>query len=149
MRGPDLIRYTGGAWQAVSTGYDLAGATLIADMPELVTRAIEADADGAIWAATDGAGVYRLLDGVWSHYGKAEGVPSDVVLDLAAAASGAVWVATPAGVAVFDGSEWSPQTLPAELGGAPPFAVVAGGDTVWVATSGGLASSQRRCPGCA
>ncbi len=94
--GPD-----GAAWIAAGgpdalIRVDTDGATTYAvpDDALLATpwaRSIAVDADGTVWAATWQSGVLAF-DGEWQHFGVGDGLPSEVVGNVAVAPDGSVWV---------------------------------------------------------
>lgn len=53
--------------------------------------------DGAIWAASDGDGVQRILNGTVAHFGAANGLPNEHVMCIYADADGDLWVGTAGG----------------------------------------------------
>ena len=60
----------------------------------------------AVWVATDGGGVSRYQDGAWTHFGVAQGLPSDQVEDVEVDRYLRVWIATAGGVAYYDQDRW-------------------------------------------
>lgn len=50
--------------------------------------------DGAVLAGTEGAGLYRLKDESWTHYGMSEGISNLFVWSLARDAQDRLWVGT-------------------------------------------------------
>ena len=50
--------------------------------------------NGEIWAGTEGAGVYRLKDGEWSHFGAEEGLENQFVWTLLEDRRGQLWAGT-------------------------------------------------------
>jgi streptogramin lyase len=59
------------------------------------------DRHDALWVATTGQGLYRILDGQVEHFGAADGMSSDVVTKLFEDSEGDVWAATGNGLDVF------------------------------------------------
>jgi signal transduction histidine kinase/ligand-binding sensor domain-containing protein len=47
--------------------------------------------DGALWVGTEGAGLYRLQNGVWTNFNAAQGIRNSYVWSLAADSSGKIW----------------------------------------------------------
>jgi hypothetical protein len=101
--------------------------------------------DGAVWVAFHTAGpraeadpgkpaVGRFDGGAWTSWTVGDGVAHHQVADLAVAADGAVWAATPAGLSRFDGGEWTTVTAEDGLPRDHVTSVGAGGDAVWAAT---------------
>jgi len=80
--------------------------------------ALAEDHDHALWIGT-GQGFLRLRDGPFITMGKAEGLPSDAVLNLAPRREGGLWVLDAAGaVSIVEGKQSrvvaSPGTIPGE-----------------------------------
>jgi ligand-binding sensor domain-containing protein len=70
-----------------------AAATLRALGPELV-RAIMPAADGTVWAATDGDGVYRYERARWLHYAPDPALAAAAVQSFAVDRDGVAWIGT-------------------------------------------------------
>jgi ligand-binding sensor domain-containing protein len=86
-------------WQLVETLDDV-------ERPALV-QALAGDADGTIWAGTDGAGAFAFdpASGRLDNYGDHE-IATRFVRDLAVDIDGSIWFATPAGVFRFQAHLW-------------------------------------------
>lgn len=93
-RNGDIWAGTGGAGAFVFDGTTWAqhqdGATLLP---------WDQDALGAIWCSNEGGGVLRFLDGSWTTYGLADGLPSEVVFSVFVDDDGSIWAATDKGLA--------------------------------------------------
>ena len=50
--------------------------------------------DGALWVGTEGAGLYRLLNGVWTNFDDAQGIHNSYLWSLAADGAGSIWAGT-------------------------------------------------------
>ncbi len=50
--------------------------------------------DGAIWIGTEGAGLYRYLDGVWTHFGGNSGLANQFVWCVSEDSRGRMWAGT-------------------------------------------------------
>ena len=75
-------------------------------------RAVLEDFRGAVWAGTDGAGVYRLDAGAMSVFNHASGLSGDSVFALAEDHRGRIWVGTNVGLdRIEDGVASSVQSL--------------------------------------
>lgn len=135
----DIIRTEGGGWQVIHRGDDLRDAELLGDVPGLGVSQIAVDPTGALWAATRGSGLYRLLDGNWQHFGRETGLPSMQITAIEIAADGTPWVGTVAGPAFFDGSVWVAPVLPETIGIPQVTSVAVRPDAIWIATLSGLA----------
>ena len=137
----DLLRYDGSAWQVVhhAVGLGEEAATSLSAF-DLFTVYLAAGDDGSIWAASRAAGVYRLRDGTWAHFDRADGLPSIQIADLEVDAGGTPWVGTAAGPAFFDGERWVGAQLPPSIAIPRVLELAPAPDgTLWVATLGGLA----------
>lgn len=60
----------------------------------------------AVWIAFSDGGLERYSGGEWTHFGQAEGLPSDDAKDVEVDSLGRVWVATTGGVSYYDGARW-------------------------------------------
>ncbi len=118
-----------GRWRTWSTAHGLVS--------NEVMSAIE-DRRGRIWVATESQGVDRLDAHGVKHFGRADGLLSEIEFDLAEGSDGAIWVASALGVnrIVEDKVE-----VLAEDAGLPATNVndieVAADGAVWVATQVG------------
>lgn len=54
----------------------------------------ETDPDGTerLWLGSDGEGLWRYQNGAWSQYGRAEGLPGDIVRSISRHSDGTLWV---------------------------------------------------------
>jgi serine/threonine protein kinase/ligand-binding sensor domain-containing protein len=133
---------------AVHDGQGFVPVALPSGAESVTVDAIEVAADGAVWLAADGGGVWRRAGDTWTHYGKSDGIPSDHVVALAEAAPGAMWAGTTSGLARQEGDHWVAADLaPANMAGAKVFVLRAGtlpsGErTLWVGGEGGLAHCE-------
>jgi signal transduction histidine kinase/ligand-binding sensor domain-containing protein len=50
--------------------------------------------DGALWVGTEGAGLYRLQNSVWTNFGALQGLSNYFVWSLAADGAGNIWAGT-------------------------------------------------------
>lgn len=116
------------------------------DIPGLARSSFQAvarDSAGALWAATESAGVVRLSGGEWRVFTTRDGLPSDRLTAMTVDRRGDVWVGSRAGVSrIADGRVESLPPLPmtAGEGGASVSALAAGADgTLWIGTvTGGV-----------
>jgi signal transduction histidine kinase/ligand-binding sensor domain-containing protein len=63
-------------------------------------------ADGAIWAGTEGSGVTRYAQGVFTTYSTRDGLPSDHVSAVTGDAAGNVWVISGDRIVQWDGTRF-------------------------------------------
>ncbi|MHB1223458.1 MAG: ligand-binding sensor domain-containing diguanylate cyclase [Gemmatimonadaceae bacterium] len=116
------------------------------DIPGLARssfRAVARDSAGALWAATESAGVVRLSGGEWRVFTTRDGLPSDRLTAMTVDHRGDVWVGSRAGVSrIADGRVESLPPLPTTEGegGASVTALAASIDgTLWIGTvTGGV-----------
>lgn len=147
-----LARFDGETWQRRD------------DLPlDGVPTAVAAGDDGAVWVAVRGGrgghgeaqredgGVARLINGEWTAWTVADGLPATDVLDVDVA-DGLVWAGTSDGVARFDGQRWvsaategDPLNLDAGDRAADGSVRVVAAETgsVWVAGGGPTGSVAR------
>ena len=69
-------------------------------------RSMIQDSSGAFWIGTNETGVYRLENGVTTHYSQKEGLPSDMIQCLVPGGNGEVWICTPSGLARFKNNKF-------------------------------------------
>jgi signal transduction histidine kinase/DNA-binding response OmpR family regulator/ligand-binding sensor domain-containing protein len=71
-------------------------------------RAFLTTSDGALWMATNGFGIVRMMDGKYTSVTTREGLPSDVVRSLYQDSDGWLWVGTEGkGLARLDPKDWN------------------------------------------
>jgi signal transduction histidine kinase/ligand-binding sensor domain-containing protein/DNA-binding response OmpR family regulator len=101
-------------------------------------RVLRADPKGALWIGTDGGGVVRVVDGQFTRFGEAEGVPHLVIHALTIDRTGRLWIGTArGGLAVFDGARFTPIKDSA-LGSFTIRSIEEASDgTLWLGTGGG------------
>ena len=72
--------------------------------PELRSEnitALCADKNGALWIGTENGGVTRLQDGVFTHFGKNDGLAGDTNRALLQGRDGCIWIGTLSGISRF------------------------------------------------
>ncbi len=106
-------RRAGGFWLGSTGGLfvlppnDLQHPQRVLDIPGPVVSVAE-DADGLIWAATWGLGLYRVSAGSAVHCTSDDGLPDDFIHALLIDSDGALWIATRGGL-----SRWTtPLAVP-------------------------------------
>ena len=121
---------------------------------KLSIEAMIEDFDKNLWIATYGNGIYRIHGQTVDHFGRADGLSSDTVLDLYESDDGIVWAATSNGIDNFRDLPVTTFSTSEGLGRDGAVAVMATKDgTVWVANLGILdfirngAVSSVRVPG--
>ena len=107
--------------------------------------AITQSPDGAIWVATDGDGVYRMLGGVTTRFTSANGLPNNHAMCIFADSNGDIWVGTASGglSRIRDGHivTWTPdQGLPdATIGSV----LIDNHGDLWIGGDSGIARIER------
>lgn len=106
----------GNIWIATKAGVSMMSGTVIKKFTEAEgypagnVRTISATADG-LWMATDKGVAYRnFASGKLRYFTAENGLQSSTVYSVAIAPDGAVWAATPDGVALFEGTTWKAWT---------------------------------------
>jgi ligand-binding sensor domain-containing protein len=145
----------GSHWSGIHGGMVLSGGRwedLISNRTEEIPHAeiwllavTKADCWFGLGAGYEGTTVARrdLAAGEWTVYGTADGLPQPPVTAAAPTEAG-VWILTEeAGLAFFDGSEWT-RHQPEVLRGRIATSLAARGDTVWVGTKEGLVRGAGR-----
>jgi signal transduction histidine kinase/ligand-binding sensor domain-containing protein len=129
--GMGLGRLENGVFKSfVTPGFDGSG---------LAVFAMTFDRQGNLWVGTSGDGLYRIRGDDVEHFGRAEGLSSDVVHDLFEDREGILWVTTTNGIDSFRDPRVVSFSTAEGLGSDFPVGVLASRDgTVWVANSGSL-----------
>jgi PAS domain S-box-containing protein len=128
--GAGVWRLQGGRWQGFSSRDGLAHDTV---------RAVLADREGRIWAATNG-GLSVLEGGAWRSFRAGEGLPSDSLIGLAEDREGNLWIGSDgAGLTRLSDGVFRTFTSRDGLASEVVLALhVDAGGALWVATNGGL-----------
>lgn len=128
-----LVRFNGVNFTVFDSHSD-AGILTDSFHPLLVDR------DGAVWAGSNGAGVYRLHNGGLTHISEREGLPFSFIRHIAQTPDRSVWIGTlGGGLAIRTGE--SIKTLDTRNGLASNliYHITPMPDgTVWVGTSAGI-----------
>ncbi len=112
----------------------------VPDIRDNGVRILKVDRRGALWLGTSRGGVSRLLDGVWSHFDRHNGLVSDEAMSLLETRDGRIWIGMEeGGISVIDGDKIGNFTTADGLLHNTVLALAeqANGD-VWIATSLGL-----------
>ena len=95
--------------------------------------------DGALWIGTAGGGVSRLKDGVFTHFGRADGLAGDDVRVIYQGEDGSLWVGTTRGMSRYQNKRFENYT---EKNGLLSDVVSCiyqdRNDNLWIATGKGL-----------
>lgn len=140
--GDGVVVYTGDQTRNVNTknSGSAPGANdgLISDN---VTTLCLDERNGRLWIGTiEGLCSCSLETTDWKRFSTRDGLPNDVIRDVAVDAAGLVWVGTPSGVGVYDGSTWKTYDDKSGLHENSVHSLTVQGDSVWVASVGGAVS---------
>ena len=98
------------------------------------------DRRGVVWVGTQNGGLGRLENGRFEFFSADQGLPSNVINDVAVDAEDNAWVATSAGLSVRNGSRWTTYDRSAGMPSAVVWQVLLARDgSTWAGTDGGLA----------
>jgi serine/threonine protein kinase/ligand-binding sensor domain-containing protein len=126
--------YDGRSWNAV----------LFPNATSNFVRALALGSDGSLWCGTDGGGLWRLKNEVWTTFDASNGLPGSDVWAVVEQ-RGVVWAATARGLARYDGERWVSFTtknspLPNDAIHVLLAGTLPGGEpTLWIGTEHGLA----------
>ncbi len=97
-------------------------------------------AGGALWVGTEGAGLYQLKDGAWSHFGTEDGLPNLYIWSAVEDSDGRLWGGTwGSGVFVQNGNRF--ERVPGVDSNLVTYATFhAPDDSFWIGASRGLLS---------
>ncbi|KAB2961995.1 MAG: diguanylate cyclase, partial [Thermoanaerobaculia bacterium] len=110
-------------------------------------RFLYQDSEGALWVATQAAGLLRWFGESWTSYDAASGFPDErvnAVAETAGPAGRRIWAAThSSGLLAWDGRAWRAWTVADGLPGNRVWDLLAvesaAGSRLWLATDGGPA----------
>ncbi|HEY9070382.1 MAG TPA: two-component regulator propeller domain-containing protein [Candidatus Ozemobacteraceae bacterium] len=103
----------------------------------ITTLAVD-ERGGRVWIGTnEGLSSCNLEGAEWKRFTAKNGLPNDVIRDVAVDEKGLVWVGTPSGVASFDGDAWKIYDSTSGMFENSVQSLTVTGDTLWVATVGG------------
>jgi ligand-binding sensor domain-containing protein/two-component sensor histidine kinase len=115
----------GDIWVGTNSGIDRFRDPRVLQLTALdgiVSTAVAASPDGAVWIGTRGNGLARWERGVLSHFSAAQGLPGTSVQALAFDTRGVLWAATDGGLARFERSRFVPA-LPDGPGSKVAFSI--------------------------
>jgi signal transduction histidine kinase/ligand-binding sensor domain-containing protein len=101
--------------------------------------ALAEDQNRDLWIGTYGGGLFRFREGHFGQYSLEQGLVSKVVLQIAVAHDGSLWIATPDGVSHMQNGHFQNYTVAEGLSSNQVFSVYqdrSGG--VWAETQGGI-----------
>ena len=132
-RGLGLERFSDGTLKPFSTPNF--------DGSKISVFALLMDRDNALWVATVNNGLYRIRGKTVDHFGLAEGLSSNTVLNLYEDQEGIIWAATSSGLDSFQEPRVTTYSAMEGLGADVAVSVIASHDgTVWVANAESLDS---------
>jgi signal transduction histidine kinase/ligand-binding sensor domain-containing protein len=96
-------------------------------------------ADGSVWAATEGAGIYHLMGGHWTHFGTSEGLSNLFAWTVMMDSGNKVWAGTwGGGLFRLEGNSFVRQFDLAERGEPVTALLEYPVGTIWIGTAAGL-----------
>lgn len=96
---------------------------------------------GKVWLGTNaGLSSCNLEGKEWQRFTATDGLPNEVIRDLAVDNAGNLWVGTPSGLAVYNGESWKIIDERNGLSQSSIRSIKIKGDSVWVGTVGGTVS---------
>lgn len=102
-------------------------------------QAITLDRNGALWAATEGAGIYRFQSNSWAQLAGNAGLSNSFVWTVMQDSAGTVWAGTwGGGLFRWDGSRFVRQFDLAERGEPVTALLESPPGTLWIGSSAGL-----------
>ena len=111
---------------------------------DYITSILIDQANNRVWIGTNAGLASCNLEGKeWERYTTANGLPNNVIRDLALDSHGILWAATSMGLGAFDGENWKIYN---ESNGLPQNSVRSlnvQGDSLWIGTIGGAVSRYR------
>jgi ligand-binding sensor domain-containing protein len=97
------------------------------------------DGNGDLWIGTYHGGVFRLRDGQFTQFSKAQGLPTDIVHGLVSAHDGSLWMATPSGAIRMQAGNFRTYTTADGLSDNYVKNVFEdGAGDIWAATKNGI-----------
>ncbi len=94
---------------------------------------------GAMWVASNGAGIFRLENGVWTNFQEKDGLSSNQVFSICEDKSGQLWFATKNGVTIYDGTNFRKMGIEQGLADKSIWCVRSGPDgSIWLGSNKGL-----------
>ncbi len=92
-----------------------------------------------LWIGTNGGGLLRYTNGVFTTFGAKEGLPSDVVLSLCAGKDGALWIGTRKGLCIMKNGVITAIAKDQGLPAAPINSLLMDkSSTLWIGSAQGL-----------
>ncbi len=102
-------------------------------------QAISQARDGSVWAATEGAGLYRMQGNSWQHFGTSNGLANLFVWSVMEDSGGKIWAGTwGGGLYQLEGTNFAPKFDLAERGEPATALMEFPAGTIWIGTAAGL-----------
>ncbi|MDN5280723.1 MAG: hypothetical protein PWR01_4688, partial [Clostridiales bacterium] len=99
---------------------------------------------GRVWLGTnEGLSSCNLEGKEWMRFQTQDGLPNNVIRDIAIDRNGHLWVGTPSGIAQFDGEAWKIHNDKNGLQQSSVHSLKVKGDSIWVGTVGGTVSRYK------
>ena len=108
------------------------------DGSALAVESMVFDRDGNLWVGTGGQGLFRIHGDVVDHYGRAEGLSSDVVDAVLEDREGILWAASPELINKFRDPRVASFSVAEGLGNSPMGVLATRDGTIWIASQGSL-----------
>ncbi len=139
-----LTRHDGSLWVGSSCGgissFDGSRFTAYSKgLSNSCVYALAEDAHNDLWVGTWGGGLFRFRDGTFTQFGPQQGLAGEVVLSIAAARDGSLWLATEHGVSHMENGTFHTYTTADGLSSDRVFSVYQDrGGRIWAGTSRGV-----------
>lgn len=115
----DLWVGTGAGTLARRRGEEFVPVELSPEIRGKPLNSMVADPTGAIWLATQGAGLVRLRGGVVELFGVSDGLPANTVSQVVVTDGGQIFALAGGRLASFDGGRWKTQVVPVAQNSTP------------------------------
>jgi len=110
--------------------------------PELWNSSITAlcaDREGTLWIGTEGGGLVRLREGVFSHFGKTDGLAGDSLKVIYERKDGSLWIGSTTGISRYQDGKISNYTKKEGLASDMVSSIYEDSSSnLWIATGEGL-----------
>jgi PAS domain S-box-containing protein len=97
---------------------------------------IKQDQKDVIWIATEGRGIYKIVNGEITNYTQKNGLLSNWVSSLSFDKNGLLWIGTDKGVSVFDGEKF--QTIEPLVGRTINNIIADQPNAIWISSNSGV-----------